>query len=183
MDPGSQPDELVQLVDEKGWRVHAIVNTHGHFDHIGAVSALKDRHQAPFYLHGADEMLLKRANLYRMVFEARDTVRVPAMTHDISQLPETFSVGPFSIRWIPTPGHTQGSVCLMVENFLFSGDTLMHTAVGRTDLPGGNRELLMESVRKLSSLPGDLIVCGGHGPRTTIESEFAPGSRIWSLIQ
>ena len=182
IDPGSQADDLMGLIEQKGWQVLAILNTHGHFDHIGAVAPLKDRFQIPFYLHSADEKLLQRANLFRMVFEARDPISVPAITHDISGQPENFAIGPFKISWMSTPGHTDGSVCFRMGNFLFSGDTLMHNAIGRTDLPGGDSAQLLQSVQKLMSLPGETSVYGGHGPRTTIAEEFAPGSRVRSLI-
>jgi hydroxyacylglutathione hydrolase len=183
VDPGSQAEEIAELVDRNQWRVHAIVNTHAHYDHVGAVAPLMERYQAPFYLHGADVQLLKRANLYRMMFESRDAIKVPSVTHDISTLPEVFEVGSFSISWIATPGHTEGSVCLLIEGTLFSGDTLMHDALGRTDLPGGNREQLVASVRKLMDLPGETVVCGGHGPQSTLSAEFSPGARVWSLVQ
>ena len=183
VDPGSQAEELIDLIDKHHWRVHGILNTHGHFDHIGAVVALQEHFQAPFFLHGSDERLMQRANLFRMVFEARDPVRIPKITRDLSILPQNFELGPFQIAWTSTPGHTEGSVCLQIENFLFSGDTLMKNAIGRTDLPGGNREQLLVSVRKLMSLPGETIVYGGHGPSTSIGTEFAPGSRVWSLLQ
>jgi hydroxyacylglutathione hydrolase len=182
VDPGSQAEELVSLIAAKAWRVHAIINTHGHFDHIGAVAAIMDQYGVPFFLHRGDERLLERANLFRMVFEARDPVRIPAITTDIASLPESFDLGPFCISWFPTPGHTEGSVCLQVENYLFSGDTLMQNAIGRTDLPGGNREKLLASVRGLSLLPGETVVCGGHGPRTTIAAEFSQGSRVSRLL-
>ena len=183
IDPGSKPEELIALIDDNGWRVHAIVNSHGHYDHIGAVAAIQERYQVPFYLHRADENLLRRANLYRMVFESSDLVRIPTVTHDLSEFPSSFEVGPFSVFWISTPGHTEGSVCLRVMNYLFSGDTLMRGAVGRTDLPGGNREQLLMSVRKLKDLCGETLVFGGHGPVTTIEAEFSPGAPVWSLLQ
>jgi glyoxylase-like metal-dependent hydrolase (beta-lactamase superfamily II) len=183
IDPGSQASGIISLVDERGWRVHGIVNSHAHYDHIGAVEEVKERYAAPFYLHAADEPLLMRANLYRMLFEANEAVRVPKITHDISALPQQFVVGPFALSWIGTPGHTEGSVCLLIEDYLFSGDTLMRNAVGRTDLPGGNREQLLASVRSLMSLPGKTVVCGGHGPRTTLQEEFSPASRVWSLLQ
>jgi hydroxyacylglutathione hydrolase len=183
VDPGSQAGEIIALVDGRGWRVHAILNSHAHYDHVGAVAELKEHYQAPFYLHSADEHLLKRANLYRMLFESREAIRIPTVTYDIARLPETFEAGPFTLFWIATPGHTEGSVCLLLQGFLFSGDTLMRNALGRTDLPGGNREQLLASVRKLMSLPGDTVVCGGHGQRTTLEAEFSPRSRVWSLLQ
>lgn len=183
VDPGSQSEDIVALADEKRWRIHAIVNTHAHYDHIGAVAALQERYEIPFYLHAADELLLKRANLYRMLFEARDAIRVPTITRDISTLPGTFEIGPFQISWLATPGHTEGSVCLLLQDLLFSGDTLMHDALGRTDLPGANREKLVASVRKLMELPWDTVVYAGHGPRTTLNAEFSPDARVRSLIQ
>ncbi len=183
VDPGSGWEEIAALVDEKRLRVHAIINTHAHYDHIGAVAGLKERYQVPFYLHVADEALLKRANLYRMLFESREAVRIPAMDRDISTLPAAFEIGPFAARWISVPGHTEGSVCFLIENFLFSGDTLMHNSVGRTDLPGGNREQLLASIRKLMDLPPETVVCPGHGPRTTLGEVFAQGTHVWSLLQ
>jgi glyoxylase-like metal-dependent hydrolase (beta-lactamase superfamily II) len=183
VDPGSQAEEIAGLVKQNHWQIHAILNTHGHYDHVGAVALLKDRYAAPFYLHGADGQLLKRVNLYRMLFESPEAIKVPAITHDISELPAVFEVGPFSVSWIATPGHTEGSVCLLLGGVLFSGDTLMHDAVGRTDLPGGSREQLLASVRKLMDLPRETVVCGGHGPQSTLGAEFSPGARVWSLLQ
>ena len=183
VDPGGQAEELLSLITGHGWRVHAIVNTHGHFDHIGAVVAIMDEYRVPFFLHSADAPLLKRANLFRMVFEARDPVRIPTITTDIASLTESFEVGPFRLSWFSTPGHTEGSVCLRLGNYLFSGDTLMQNAIGRTDLPGGNRDKLLASVRSLRRLPAETVVFGGHGPSTTIAAEFAPGSRVSRLVE
>ncbi len=183
IDPGSRLEDICALVEENHWRIHAIVNTHAHYDHIGAVAGLQERFQVPFYMHAADAPLLKRANLYRMLFEAGEAIRIPTVTHDISLLPETFEAGPFTISWIATPGHTDGSVCLMCQGLLFSGDTLMHDSIGRTDLPGGNREKLLASIHKLKDLPPETVVYGGHGPRTTIGAEFSEGARVWSLLQ
>ena len=183
VDPGSQADDIAAFVERNRWKVHAILNTHGHYDHVGAVAPLMDRFGAPFYLHRSDEALLRRANLYRMLFESRDAVRIPQITYDIATLPEVFEVGPFAVSWLATPGHTDGSVCFRMNEYLFTGDTLMRNSVGRTDLPGANRELLLASVRKLRDLPQDLVVCGGHGERTTLAAEFSPGARVWSLLQ
>ena len=85
--------------------------------------------------------------------------------------------------WIATPGHTEGSVCLQMEDCLFSGDTLMRDRIGRTDLPGGNRDALLASVKKLMSLPAGTVVYGGHGPATTIAAEFSEGSKMRSLLR
>ncbi len=183
IDPGSQAGDIIALIDRHGWRIHSILNTHAHYDHMGAVADLMERYQAPFYLHHADQPLLQRANLYRMLFESRDAVRVPSIIQDIAELPATFQTGPFTVSWLSTPGHTEGSVCLRIGNVLFSGDTLMQGAIGRTDLPGGNRDLLLASIRKLMDLPGDTVVYGGHGSPTTLSSELSPGATVWSLLQ
>jgi len=183
IDPGSQADELIALIDNNRWRVCAILNTHGHFDHIGAVAPVQKRYSAPFYLHKCDEKLMQRANLYRMVFEAEDAVQIPTVTQDISALPHDFEAGSFRIEWMATPGHTEGSVCFRIGDNLFSGDTLMQNAIGRTDLPGGNRENLIASVKKLSLLPGEVVVYGGHGQPTTIAAEFAPDAKVRGLLR
>lgn len=183
VDPGSEGPRLISLVQQRNWHVHGIVNSHGHFDHVGAVAEVKQHFKAPFYLHSADEPLLRRANLYRLLFEAKEPVKIPDITHDISELPQQFAVGPFQFSWIATPGHTEGSVCFQIGGFLFSGDTLMHEAIGRTDLPGGNRAKLLESVRKLTCLPPETVVCGGHGPRTTLGEQFSRSSPVYRLLQ
>jgi hydroxyacylglutathione hydrolase len=183
VDPGSESERIATEVDANGWRVLAIVNTHGHYDHVGAVVPLQHRFDAPFYLHGADAALLRRANLYRMLFESNEAVRIPAISQDIAALPPLFEIGPFTFTWIATPGHTDGSICLLLDDMLFSGDTLMRNAVGRTDLPGGDRDRLIESLRKLRDLPRRTVVYGGHGPTTTLEAEFAPGSVVSELLQ
>src|SRR4051812_10176463 len=122
IDPGSQADDLIELIDKNQWRICAILNTHGHFDHIGAVAPVQQRYSVPFYLHKADEPLIQRANLYRMVFEARDPVKIPTLSQDVAALPQDFEVGHFKIGWMATPGHTDGSVCFRIDGNLFSGD-------------------------------------------------------------
>lgn len=183
IDPGSQADDLIAMIEKQNWLIHGILNTHGHFDHIGAVAALQGRFHAPFYLHKSDERLMQRANLFRMVFETRDPVKIPTISNDISILPRDFEVGPFRVGWLPTPGHTEGSICLRLGNSLFSGDTLMKNVIGRTDLPGGNREQLLDSVRMLMALPAEMVVYAGHGAPTTIGAEFTPGAPVWGLLQ
>ena len=183
VDPGSESTKIAEEIDANGLTVLAVIGTHAHHDHIGAVVPIQERYGAPFYLHRADAALLKRANLFRMMFDANDSVKIPTISHDISALPSSFEIGPFAISWIATPGHTEGSVCLLVRDVLFSGDTLMHKAIGRSDLPGGNRARLLASVRKLMELPGETVVHAGHGPSTTLAAEFAPGSPVLAQLQ
>src|SRR5581483_12178645 len=100
VDPGGQAHEIAELVSRNRWRVHAILNTHAHYDHVGAVAPLKDLYQIPFYLHAGDARLLKQANLYRMMFDSQEFIKIPSVTHDIAALPAVFQVGPFSLSWI-----------------------------------------------------------------------------------
>jgi hydroxyacylglutathione hydrolase len=168
IDPGGDIDRIVAAVETRGLNPLAILNTHGHFDHIGAVEPLMARFHLPFYLHEGDFTLLCQANLYRLVFESSAPVKIPAVTHGLKDQPEEFDIGPFHLRWLATPGHTHGSVCFHLDQYLFSGDTILSSGAGRTDLPGGDKRLLTESLQRLSSLPEDLIVHAGHGKTQTL---------------
>jgi len=168
VDPGSDAPAIRNLIAKRDWRVLAIANTHAHYDHVGAISELMAQYDVPFYLHGADLDLLKRANLYKLLFDSRESIRVPTVTHDFGELPDVVSIGPFEVKILNTPGHTEGSVCLQVDGHLFSGDTLMSGGSGRTDLPGGDAEALAHSLDKIARLPADLLLHGGHGPSVTL---------------
>ena len=163
VDPGSDPEAISELVRELGVQPVAVLNTHAHYDHIGAVSGLLQKYGVPFFLHGHDEKLLKQANLYKILFETKSSIPIPPFGEDFAKGPEVLSVAGFSVRVIHTPGHTAGSVCLVIGNALFSGDTLMPNGPGRTDLPGGDKVKLTDSLKKLRELPEDYLVYSGHG--------------------
>jgi hydroxyacylglutathione hydrolase len=163
IDPGSDPEGISELVSELGVQPVAVLNTHAHYDHVGAVSALLQKYEVPFFLHGHDEKLLKQANLYKMLFEAKNNIPIPHFEKDFAKGPEVFSVAGFNVKVIHTPGHTAGSVCLVIGDALFSGDTLMPGGPGRTDLPGGDKVKLRDSLQKLRELPEDYMVYAGHG--------------------
>jgi hydroxyacylglutathione hydrolase len=163
IDPGSDPEGITKLVSELGVQPVAILNTHAHYDHVGAVSALIQKFEVPFFLHGNDKKLLKQANLYKMLFESKNNISIPDFGVDFAIGPEVLSVADFTVNVIHTPGHTAGSVCLVIGNALFSGDTLMSGGPGRTDLPGGDKIKLKDSLQKLRELPEDRIVYAGHG--------------------
>ena len=98
-------------------------------------------------------------------------------------LASAIQVWPFEVSWVAMPGRSNASVCLLLRNFRFSGDILIGDWVGRTDLPSGDRDKLVASIRKLMELPGDVVVSGGHGPRTNLGAESSPGTRVWRLFQ
>jgi hydroxyacylglutathione hydrolase len=163
VDPGSDPEGISDLVCELGVQPVAILNTHAHYDHVGAVSALMQKYEIPFFLHGHDEKLLKQANLYKMLFESKNNISIPHIVENFAKGPDVLTVANFTVEVIHTPGHTAGSVCLVIGTTLFSGDTLMPGGPGRTDLPGGNKSQLENSLQKLRKLPEDYMVYSGHG--------------------
>lgn len=157
IDPGGNPEKIIPLIREK--KVSAIVATHGHFDHVLAVEELKRITGAPFYLHYADLEVMKRAmTLYAPGYKA------PEPDYDLADGLDGFEV-------IHTPGHTPGSVCLVRDKVLFSGDTLFREGIGRYDFPEGDGEQLALSIQKLMELDDEVEVYPGHGPPTTIGYE------------
>jgi hydroxyacylglutathione hydrolase len=173
VDPGSEAKKIQKFIDEEGLDPIAIVNTHGHFDHVGAVDSLMKTYQIPFFLSGDDAKLLKQANIYKILFEVKDPITIPQITTSIGVEDRKLSVGPFEIIVIATPGHTKGSVCLIIENEMFSGDTIFSNQLGRTDLPGGSSESLLKSADVLRDLDGSLNVWPGHGKSFRLKNLWA----------
>jgi glyoxylase-like metal-dependent hydrolase (beta-lactamase superfamily II) len=103
-------------------------------------------------------------NLFKMVLEKGSALRVPEITHDLAELSKSFSIGGFTIEVHTTPGHTPGGVCFVIDNNIFTGDTVLPKGVGRTDLPGGNAKDLKLSITALGNLPGEFTAYPGHGP-------------------
>ena len=134
----------------------------------------------PFYLHPLDKTLLGRANLYRTIFRSTKVVTIPKINKFFECGEDQLTIGDFSIRVIPTPGHTKGSVCLLLGNLLFSGDTLFKGRIGRTDFPESNFKEIQQSLKNLLTLPPDTIVYPGHGSNTSIGNEINNISEIIS---
>lgn len=169
IDPGSDPEAISLLINDLDVQPIAILNTHAHYDHIGAISRLLQKYAIPFYLHGQDEKLLRQANLYKILFETKNSVSIPPFGEDFAKGPVDLRIGGFSVRVIHTPGHTAGSVCLLIGTDLFGGDTLLPNGPGRTDLPGGDKGKLEDSLEKLHELPEDHLVYPGHGKPFTLQ--------------
>ena len=184
IDPGDDADDLTGLIEETDSTPKVILNTHGHIDHIGAVKKLQDRFGLPFYLHSSDEFLVNQYPQHAAVFGVK-MQGIPEITGYLDDMLNGQSEVEFagiSIRIIPTPGHTPGGVCFKVGDELFAGDTLFDGSIGRTDLPGGDYETLMQSITgNLLELGDDVLVHSGHGPDTTIgrERESNPFIREW----
>ena len=159
IDPGYEPERILSFLKEKELTAEAILLTHGHFDHVGAVRELAAELDVKVYLHEADLSLPPQFTAGPLCYT--DTYRGGL----------SIEAAGLDIFVRHTPGHTPGSVCLLVENVLFSGDTLFAGSCGRTDLPGGDWAAIHESLRRLMRMPGDYTVCPGHGEATTLEYE------------
>lgn len=172
IDPGAEAEQLWQALQAAGATLTAIVLTHAHLDHVGAVEALRARANVPVYLHPADDLLLAQVPQQARMFGLTMAPVRPAdhpLTHG-----QTLHCGASACRVLHTPGHSPGSVCLFwpAEQVLIAGDTLFQRGVGRTDLPGGDARALVASIRReLWPLPDATRVLPGHGEPTTIGEE------------
>lgn len=171
IDPGDEPGRILGEIDHFELEVVAILNTHAHFDHIGANAALVKATGAPLALHALDVPLLKELGA-----AAYFGFEVPASPEPTILLEESREItfGKQSLLTLFTPGHTPGHVSFYsaAAGVLFDGDVLMAGGIGRTDLPGGSLEKLMEAIEtKLMTLPDETVVYSGHGPTTTIGQE------------
>lgn len=159
VDPGYEPEVIEEKLQELGLTLEAILLTHGHFDHVGGVRQLAADTNCDVYLCGEDLAL------------------PPQLTAGPLYYTKTYADGSLlhlaglDIAVLATPGHTPGSVCLLTEDVLFSGDTLFAGSCGRTDLPGGSWNDILSSLRRLSGLEGNLWVLPGHGESTTLLEE------------
>ncbi|WP_148224744.1 MBL fold metallo-hydrolase [Vulcanisaeta moutnovskia] len=164
VDPGDEAETILTILGNR--RVLAVVATHLHFDHIGAVEGIVSSTGAPFMVHRLDwEMRDKYTQLARSWGFEPPNLPQPIFIDEGSGLP-------FNLKVMHTPGHTPGSISIVGDGFVLTGDTLFAGSVGRTDLPGGDIELLIRSICRLyRELPGNYIVYPGHGPPTTINDE------------
>lgn len=170
IDASAMSPEIVQIVKELGAKVQYILLTHGHFDHVMGVNALKKALNTEAVIHKDDLAISDNVNEFTRLFGLPDG-EVPKYELYIND-GDVITVGDMKIKVIHTPGHTEGGVCYLIEDTMFSGDTLFKESVGRTDLFGGSFEKLSDSIKnKLFKLKNDIKVYPGHGPMTTIGHE------------
>lgn len=171
VDPGGNELKISTNISSLEMKPMGIILTHGHYDHIEAVDGLRERYGIKVYASKEEEQVLtdKRYNLSSM-FGNPMTTKADVYLNDGQE----FELAGFDIKFIHTPGHTQGSGCFYVkdENVLFSGDTLFRASLGRTDFPGGSEAAILKSIReKLLTLPSETDVFAGHMEQTTIGDE------------
>lgn len=159
IDPGYQSEDILDKLTDLGLTLEAILLTHGHFDHVGAVRDLVADTGCAVYLCAED--LNMPANLTAGQLYYTNTYAEGSQLH----------LAGLDITVLHTPGHTPGSVCLLVDSTLFAGDTLFAGSCGRTDLPGGSWEQMQQSLKRLSQIEANLWVLPGHGESTTLNEE------------
>ncbi|MBQ7656021.1 MAG: MBL fold metallo-hydrolase [Clostridia bacterium] len=164
IDPGAEAEKIKAALDGK--RAAAVLLTHGHFDHTGALHAFAD---IPIYLHPSDDVMLLDPVWSAGTMIGDDAPR-PAATNYVQEGTKLHLAG-LDIAVMHTPGHTLGSVCYAIGDALFTGDTMFSGGYGRTDLPGGDEMSLAKSLRRLLREEKDWIICPGHGGPSTMEEE------------
>lgn len=170
VDPGDEPDLVLDSIKEEALHVKYIICTHGHFDHIGAVKELKDETGAQIILHRGDLEIYKHSPEVAKQFFGIEIESQPE-PDKLLENEEMLMLFGKEIKFIHTPGHSPGSICIYFDNYLLTGDTLFAGSVGRTDLIGGSMEQLLNSLKKIATLPPDTVVLPGHGPKTKIGLE------------
>ncbi len=172
IDPGGDVEQIISLVEKQGLKIHTIINTHGHFDHVGGNRQALTAFGARLLIHQADAALLSMSASVAQKYglQGESSPEADAWLADGMDI----FFGTCRLKVLHTPGHTQGGCCLYLEEegVVITGDTLFADSIGRTDLPGGSHEQLLESIRtKLFTLPDNVIAYPGHGPETTIGHE------------
>lgn len=170
IDPGAPSQKILDYVNSNNIYVKAIVNTHGHADHIGGNTFFHQKWHVPIYIHKNDIAMLTNADLNLSSFMGASITSPPA--EKLLKEGDVIELGKKKLDVIHTPGHTKGCICLLYSILLFSGDTLFKGSVGRTDFPGGSFDTLADSIlKKLYTLPDETLVLPGHTDETRIGIE------------
>lgn len=169
IDPGDEPDRILEELKRNGLGVELIVLTHAHFDHIGAIPEINEATGAKVAIHREDMLLYEAASDQARMwgFELPALPRPEVFLDEGSEI----KIGSLSFKVLHTPGHSPGGISIYGHGILLTGDTLFAGSVGRTDFHGGDMGRLKESFRRLLSLPDSVAVYPGHGPSSTIGEE------------
>lgn len=170
IDPGDDVDKILMALAKSELKVKYLINTHGHFDHVGGNRQMKESTGATLAIHPGDEPMLEELSRSAAMFglSAENSPAPDLLLND----GDSVTFGNITFDVIHTPGHSKGGICLHTKGHVFVGDTLFSGSIGRTDLPGGDYETLISSIKnKLLTLADDTVVYTGHGPETSIGNE------------
>ena len=174
IDPAFETDRILAEVDNMGYRVTHIINTHGHSDHTAGNDAIKAHTGAKLLIHAKDAGRLGKVlhRTFSRIIGGKGSPEADVLLQDN----DVIQIGAVRLKVLHTPGHTAGGICLYSEGHIFTGDTLFVGAVGRTDLPGGSMKQLLNTIHeKIYTLPGDTVVWPGHDygptPSSTVQRE------------
>lgn len=181
VDPGAEPDQIIQMVRASGATLDAIWLTHAHIDHIGAIAPVKRVWDVPIYMHPADKPLYDRGAIqalaYGLAFEQ------PAdPDHDLAD-GDVLRVGSLEFDVLHVPGHAPGHVAFVGGGQMLVGDLLFAGSIGRTDLPLADPERMVESLERIAGLPDETVVYPGHGPTTSIGRERASNPFLTGVVR
>ncbi len=170
IDAGGDFEKTQQAIDELGGHLKYLLNTHAHMDHIAGDEEIQRKYNVPIFMHKEDEVLIKAFKESLSMFGMPNYD--PPENITFIEDGHIFKLGNKEIKTIHTPGHTKGGVSYLIDDMLFSGDTLFYESIGRTDLYGGNYNQLLDSIKsKLFVLPNNTKIYPGHGISSTIENE------------
>lgn len=169
IDPGAQGKKVAKYLEENELVLDAILLTHGHFDHIGAVDYLYDKYHCPIYIHHEDIEMLTNSRLNLSYLEKQFSLSAP-----VTPASEHMEISGFKICWFHLPGHCPGAsmIYLEDENVIFSGDVLFNGSIGRFDFPNSSKYDTLTSIEKIKTFNFDATLYPGHGPSSTLKSEL-----------
>lgn len=169
IDPGDDAEVILDILEKRKLNLEFIINTHGHIDHISANADLKKKTSAKLYIHRLDADMIINPQKNLSSFIGRDISSPSA--DKILEDGDNLEVGTIILKVIHTPGHSPGSICLLADESVFTGDLLFAGSIGRYDFPGSSYNQIISSLKMIMELDDDLVVYSGHGPITTIGEE------------
>ena len=170
IDPGGNAEDIFQAISDSGLNIKIIVLTHGHSDHIAALYDIQARTGAEVAIHTADAQFLRGRASFSTMFGI--SYKTPSPPDRLLNEGDIIDIGGLHFSVLHTPGHTPGSICLLTDDKVFTGDTLLYRGIGTTLMPGSSRRQLIDSIHtRLMVLPDNTTVYPGHGRETTIGAE------------